>query len=153
MYTQTRLPRGVYGTTASTDTVSVANYLVALRELDERIAYRLTAMLFEHRAELGGSGATVRRSTSTGARRIDTSLRSRLHTGARAVLPRRGAGLIGGGQDDGRPPARAVPVKFQPPTAPDQESSGDRQAEARAIDVLVARAAPEALGGMPPLRR
>jgi TRAP-type uncharacterized transport system substrate-binding protein len=79
-YTPTRLPRDVYRTKRSVGTVSVSNYLVSRRDLPERIANGLTAVLFAHRSELA-SVRGVGRHLDAGAA-IDTYPLD-LHPGAR----------------------------------------------------------------------
>lgn len=62
VYAQTRVPGSVYRSKTTTKlrrsvgTVSVANDLVAREDLPDRIAYRLAALLFEHRSELATEG-------------------------------------------------------------------------------------------------
>lgn len=66
VYIPTRVPGSVY--TSKTDTkargsvgsVSVANYLVARADLPEHVAYRLTALLFEHRSALADAHEEAR---------------------------------------------------------------------------------------------
>ena len=80
LYTQKRLPRGEYDSPASAGTVSVANYLVARDDLDERTAYALTQMLFARRAELVARGhSEARFLDSAGANDVYPL---RLHPGA-----------------------------------------------------------------------
>lgn len=64
VYTRTRIPDSVYRSGHAADTaipgsvgtVSVANYLAVRADLPQEIAFRLTALLFEHRRELVSHG-------------------------------------------------------------------------------------------------
>lgn len=52
VYSETRVPRNVYGLPRAVTSVSVPNLLVVRSDLDPEIAYRVTRLLFEHRDEL-----------------------------------------------------------------------------------------------------
>ena len=52
LYTETQIPRRIYGARRAVSTVSVANSLVVRRDLDKETAYRLTRLLFERHEEL-----------------------------------------------------------------------------------------------------
>jgi uncharacterized protein len=49
VYVERTIPASAYGLGGPTVTVGIANYLVVVRGMDERVAYRVTRALFEHR--------------------------------------------------------------------------------------------------------
>ncbi|HEX8156024.1 MAG TPA: TAXI family TRAP transporter solute-binding subunit [Solirubrobacteraceae bacterium] len=80
LYTQTRIPRTAYGRAGAVRTVSVANFLVVRRDLDDETAYRLTRLLFERHDELKRAHPEAARLNARAA--IATSPVA-LHRGAR----------------------------------------------------------------------
>ena len=140
VYTQSRVPPGIYKLRAAVTTVSVPNLLVVREDLPEETAYRLTRLLFEHREELGTAHDEARKLNERGAL-------------ATYPVPRtRGAALVRA-LGSGRPPAgRSWPRGPARPTsrrrlaaAALQQRARRRDAESRPGDGTVRRPAPEAL--------
>jgi uncharacterized protein len=52
LYTNTVIPRSVYGRLCAVSTVVASNLLVVRKDLPDEVAYRLTGLLFDHRREL-----------------------------------------------------------------------------------------------------
>jgi TRAP transporter TAXI family solute receptor len=52
LYTDTVIPRSVYGPRGAVSTVVASNLLIVRKDLPDEVAYRLTRLLFEHQAEL-----------------------------------------------------------------------------------------------------
>ena len=67
VYTQSRVPPGIYDLPEAVTTVSVPNLLVVREDLPEETAYRLTRLLFEHREELGAAHDEARKLNERGA--------------------------------------------------------------------------------------
>lgn len=55
VYVERTIPASAYGLGASTVTVGVANYLAVADAMDERVGYRVTRALFEHRDRLAAA--------------------------------------------------------------------------------------------------
>ncbi len=79
VYTESVVPRRVYGLRSAVTTVTVPNLLVVLRDMPDEMAYRLTRMLFAGHGELTKSHPEAGR---LDARSGYATQRVRLHPGA-----------------------------------------------------------------------
>ncbi len=61
LFTETQIPRRVYGGKSPVRTVAAANLLVVRRDMPEETAFRLTRLLFEHHREFEGAHDEARR--------------------------------------------------------------------------------------------
>jgi TRAP transporter TAXI family solute receptor len=67
LYTDTVIPKSVYGPLGSVSTVVASNLLVVRDNLPDEVAYRLTRLLFDHQAELERAHTEARGLTKRGA--------------------------------------------------------------------------------------
>jgi TRAP transporter TAXI family solute receptor len=67
LYTDTVVPRSIYGPLGAVSTVVASNLLVVRKDLPEEVAYRLTRLLFDHRPELERAHEEARGLTERGA--------------------------------------------------------------------------------------
>ncbi|MEA2313463.1 MAG: uncharacterized protein QOI03_155, partial [Solirubrobacteraceae bacterium] len=67
LYTDTIIPRSVYGPLGAVSTVVASNLLVVRKDLPDEVAYRLTRLLFDHQAELERAHTEARGLTEPGA--------------------------------------------------------------------------------------
>lgn len=79
VYTESRVPRAVYGVRSAVTTVSVPNLLVVRRDFDDETAYRLTRLLAARPSELTRSHLEAQRFN---ARAASTTYPLSLHPGA-----------------------------------------------------------------------
>jgi hypothetical protein len=79
LYTETVIPEFVYGREGAVRTVAAANLLVVRADLADDVAFRLTALLFQHRSELERAHPEARRLNKGGA---ITTYPLELHPGA-----------------------------------------------------------------------
>jgi TRAP-type uncharacterized transport system substrate-binding protein len=67
LYTDTVIPRSVYGPRGAVSTVVASNLLIVRKDLPDEVAYRLTRLLFQHQAELERAHTEARGLTERGA--------------------------------------------------------------------------------------